>query len=133
MLAQTQTAVLSPLPFFLHAGGLPLLAFGIVFSVWGLWNIFRPRSATPILSQVVLSLIPGMIAMVAIYFAYTEFIKMASATTPPKPAVIAGVAGRAMSYGFIGLLSTIIPVLLGVVALRKHLQSLRNECSNPTT
>lgn len=99
----------------------------------GLWNIFRPRSATPILSQVVLSLIPGTIAMVAIYFAHTEFMKMASATTPPKPAVIAGVAGRAMSYGFIGLLSTIIPILLGVVALRKHLQSLRNECSNPTT
>lgn len=130
MPAQGRTEVLSPLQFFLHAGGLPLLAFGIVFSVWGLWNIFRPRNATPILSQIVLSSIPGMIAMVAIYVACTEFTEMASSTTPPKPAILAGVAGRAMSYGFIGLLSTIVPVLLGVAALRKHLVSLRNESSN---
>lgn len=133
MLAQSQTAVLSPIQFFLFAGGLPLLACGITFSLWGLWNIVRPRNASPILSQIVLSLIPGIIAMAGIYVACTEFTEMASLTTPPKPAVFAGVAGRAMSYGFMGLLSTIVPVLLGVVAVRKHLQSLRNESSNPTT
>lgn len=133
MLAQGRTEVLSPLQFLLAAGGLPLLSFGIVFSIWGIWNIFRPTSTTSILSQLVLSLIPGIIAMAAIYFACTEFTAMASATTPPAPAVLAGTAGRAMSYGFMGLLSTILPVLLGVVAIRKHVGGLRNESSEPTT
>jgi len=61
MLAQVNTTVLSPLQFLLSAGGLPLLAFGIVFSLWGLWNMFRSQNQAAILSQLFLSLIPGVI------------------------------------------------------------------------
>lgn len=130
MLAQAKTAVLSPLSFLLSAGGLPLLAFGIVLSLWGLWNIFRTQNSVPILAQLTLSLLPGMIAIVASYLACADFTEMATAETAPKPATFAAAAGRAMSYGFFGLLSTVIPVLLGTVAIRNHCARLRSVSSD---
>lgn len=119
MLAQAES-VISPVQFFLLAGGLPLLAFGIVFSLWGLWNVIKPPGAGWIVAQVVLSLIPGIIAMIAIYAANTEFAELATAEIAPKPAALAAVAGRSMSYGFLGLLSTIVPVLLGAIAFGRR-------------
>lgn len=106
--------------FLLLAGGMPLLAFGLILSLWGLWNIFQPRSTFQILSQLVWCSVPGIIAMVAIYLACMDFSEMAAATKPPKPATFAAVAGRAMSFGFFGLMSTIVPMLLGAVAIRRH-------------
>jgi hypothetical protein len=120
MLTQTDTAVLSPLRFLLSAGGVPLLAFGLFFSLWGLWNVVKPQSSRLILSQVVLSTMPGIFAMVAIYVTAADFTELATAETAPKPAIFAAVAGRAMSYGFVGLMSTIVPVLLGATAFRKN-------------
>lgn len=99
---------------------MPLLAFGLILSLWGLWNICKPQTTGQVLSQLVLSSIPGIIAVVAVYAACTDFMEMAAATTPPKPAAFAATAGRGMSFGFFGLLSTIVPMLLGAVGLRRH-------------
>lgn len=68
----------------------------------------------------VLSAIPGIIAIIAIYMACTEFIEMTTSDTPPKPAIFAAVAAKAMPFGFFGLLSTIVPILLGGLAFRRH-------------
>ena len=114
---------MSPLPllrFLLPAGGMPVLAFGIVLSLWGLWNIFKPQSPRRILSPMVLSSIPGIIAIIAIYMACTEFIEMTTSETPPKPFMLAAVVAKAMSFGFFGLMSTVVPVLLGALAFSRH-------------
>ena len=129
MLLQVHDAVISPFRFLLFSGGLPLLAPGVVFSFWGLWNILKPRHPGLIVSQMLLSLLPGIFAMIAIYVTYTEFAAMAAQTTIPKPTTLAGVAGSAMSYGFCGLLSTITPVILGAVAMHRYL-GLPGESSN---
>jgi hypothetical protein len=115
-----ESVAMSPLRFLLPAGGMPVLAFGIILSLWGLWNIVRPQSPRRILSPMVLSSIPGIIAIIAIYMACTEFIEMTTSETPPKPWMFAAVAAKAMSFGFFGLLSTIVPILLGGLAFRRH-------------
>ncbi len=127
MLAQTQTAVLSPLRFLLNAGGLPLLAFGLVFGIWGVMNFVRPRSSGHILAQCLLSLIPGIIAMVAVYVACCDFTELATAETAPKPAEIAKVTGYSMSIAFFGLASTIVPVAIGLCALGKFSRLVQPE------
>lgn len=125
MLAQV-TAVQTPLQFLLSAGGFPLLAFGLGFSLWGLWNVFKLPGAGLIVAQVVMSLIPGIIAMVAIYAACIDFTELATAQNAPTPATFAAVTGRAMSYGFCGLLATIVPVLLGAIAFHRQCSLLRS-------
>jgi hypothetical protein len=62
---------------------------------------------------------PGIIAMVGIYSACCDFTAMATAETPPKPVEVASVAGYSMSIAFIGLTSTIVPVLIGLCAFHK--------------
>ncbi len=119
-----ETVTMSVFRFLLLAGGMPVLAFGLVLSLWGLWNIFQPRSTFQTLSQLVLCSVPGIIAMFAIYLACMDFSEMATAEVPPKPATFAAVAGRAMSFGFFGLMSTVVPMLLGAVAIRKHCSRL---------
>ena len=115
-----ESVAISPLRFLLSAGGMPVLAFGIVLCLWGLWTIFKPQSARQILSPIVLTSVPGIIAIIAIYTACTDFIEMTTSETPPKPAMFAAVVAKAMSFGFFGLMSTIVPVLLGALAFRRH-------------
>ena len=120
MSTQPDAAIISPLRFLLFSGGFFLLAFGLVLTLWGLWNVLRPHSFVKILSQLALSVLPGMVAMVAIYLAAADFMELADSETAPKPAALATTVGPMFSYGFVGLLATIVPVLLGVVAIRKH-------------
>ena len=117
MLAQTNAVVLTPFRMLLSSGGLPLLAFGLFFSLWAIWNVIKPPQERWILAQIMFSLFPGVIALIAIYMATGDFAELATSQEAPKPPAIASAAGRAMSYGFFGLLSTIVPIFLGAVAL----------------
>lgn len=114
-------AVLSPLRFLLSTSGTPLIASILLFSLWAIWNVFKPPQEPWMLAQIVLSLIPGVATLFAIYAAAAEFADLAMAETAPKPAELEAATGRAMSYGFVGLLSTIVPILLGAIALRSQL------------
>ena len=111
------TAVVPPFRFLLSAGGIPLIASGLVFGLWAIWNLIKPPRERWILAQILLSLIPRVAALIAIYAAAQELAELAVLETAPKPATIATVGGRAMSYGFFGLLSTLFPVSLGAVGL----------------
>ena len=108
--------VLTPLRFLLTSGGTVLLAFGFVSFIWGVVNLVRPAKPQSVLMQCLLSLVPGIVAMVMIYAASATFCAMAVAETPPKPADFAAVAGSAMSAGFLGLASSVLPVFLGLCA-----------------
>ena len=111
MPTEADTAIApSPLTFLLSSGGTALIASGLFFSLWAIGNVFKPPRERWILAQVMLSLFPGVFALFAIYVAAAEFTEMAMSQTAPKPAELAAAAGRAMSYGFVGLLSTIVPM-----------------------
>lgn len=114
-------AVLSPLRLLLSNAGAPLIATGMLFSLWAIWNVFKPPQERWMLAQIVLSLISGVVALFAVYAAATD---LATAESAPKPTEFATAAGRAMSYGFVGLLSTIVPILLGAIALGRQLPLL---------
>lgn len=116
MPTETSVKVLSPIRYLLIAGGAPLVAFGIVMTIWGVINVLRPRSAGLICAQSLVSMIPGAIAVVAIYLSSIRFQEMAGAPSLPKPTEFATVTGQAMSFGFLGLVTTMIPVFLGICA-----------------
>lgn len=108
--------VLSPLRYLFLTGGISLTAIGAVMTIWGVINVWRPRRAGLICAQSLLSLIPGAIAVVAIYLNCVRFQEMAGASSIPKPGEFAEVTGQAMSFGFFGLVSTMVPVFLGMCA-----------------
>jgi len=109
----------SDIAFFLSGGGLPLLAIGLAMSLWAVFNIAFSPSRRWMLVQCFWSLLPGVIAIVVIYQSYVEFAELAIAPQPPKPAVFAKVTGRIISCGFLGLISTILPVTLGLIGIAR--------------
>lgn len=119
MLLQPNPLAVSPISFLLAGGGLPLLGVGIAFSLWGLRNLVRPPAAGVILFQSLLSFVPALIAMAAIIVNCVEFAELAAAEVAPKPAAFGAVIGQSMSFGFCGLLATIVPVALGLFALHR--------------
>lgn len=54
---------------------------------------------------------------------------LAVAEAKTKPAELVGAAGRGMSFGFVGLMSTIVPTILALVALGRKLPPLRQQLS----
>ncbi len=117
MHAEENVQQLSEIPFLLRAGGNYLLFLGVVLALWGLVNVLIPRMRALILMQSLLSLLPGLLAMMAIYSACTELAVLAASPTLPKPADLAQLAGYAMSCGFWGLAGTMVPMTLGLLAL----------------
>lgn len=128
-----ETVVMPPVQFLLSGGGRTLLAFGLTFSIWGIWNIMKPARAGLIVAQIVLSLIPGVIAMAEIFTSCTDFMEMATSEPAPKPAEFAAVAGASMSFGFLGLLATVAPVFLGCVAIHRHCGLLKRDVPGEST
>lgn len=116
-----ELGVASPMRLLLNFEAIPLLACCIVFTLWAIWNLCRPPGARWILAQVMLSLVPGVIALVGIYATVIDFAEMAQSQMAPKPSAMASVINRAMSFGFWGLLAILLPVFLGAIALLKKL------------
>lgn len=111
--------------FLLFTGGWPLLAFGIVVSIWGIINIVRVPGSGWILAQAWMSFLPGIFALLGIYVTYQQFAAMAISTEVVEPTDVATVAGAGMSLGFLGIVSTIMPFMLSLVAFRRYCR--RNE------
>lgn len=105
--------------FILSAGGLPLVASGLVFCIWGVVNIVRVPKPGWILAQA-WSCLPGVFAMIAIYSAYQSFATIATSPTQPKPTEIAAVVGAAFSHGFLGIACSLVPITLGLVAFGRY-------------
>lgn len=125
MLAQSAMSVIPTLRFLFASGGVVLLACGVVVTLWGVYSILKPERIGPILSQLVFTALVGVAAMIGVYSSAAEFIELAAAETAPKPAELSAAAGRAMSYGFVGLMATTIPVFLQTIAIRRHSVILR--------
>lgn len=130
MLFAQQQDSQSTAAFFLQAGSTPiLLGFGIVLGIWGLANLVRSSGRTSILSQSLLSLLPAVISLVLLLGAYHDFSALATSTEAPKPTQIASVIGRSFSVGIVGLISTCVPLALGIFAFSQCCRRLEIEAS----
>ena len=94
------------------------MAFGIVFSIWGIINIVRVPKSGWILAQAWMSFLPSIIAIIGIYVTYKRFAELATSTDVVKPSEVA--AGAGMSFGFLGIVSTIVPLMLSLVAFHRY-------------
>ena len=102
--------------FLLRAGGFPYFALGLFLSLFGVVLVAIPKSRLAITIYALLSLLPGLLAMVAIYSACGKLVEISLSTTAPKPAEFAAMTAHAMSCGFLGILGTLLPTILAVVA-----------------
>jgi hypothetical protein len=113
---EAQVQQMSNLTYLLQAGGLPFLVMGVIMGIVGLILLLKPRRTVTAAIYAFVSLLPGVIALISVYTACSEFVEMGSSPAPPKPAELFGVIGRAMGRCFYGLLATLIPMLLAIIA-----------------
>jgi hypothetical protein len=104
--------------WLLQSGGLAPLAFGVILAVVGIVFVIRPNR-TGSLVFAVISLLPAIFGLVVVYSAAADYVEMAPSATAPKPAELARITGQAMGSSFFGLLGTIIPVFVAVLALSR--------------
>lgn len=107
---------LSVLGYLIREVSLPILAVSLVATIWGIFNLLRASNPANCRLQLLFSLLPGVIALFAIYSACSHFLALGASPTPPKPADFAEVAGRGMSHGFFGVAGTLLPVFLGMLS-----------------
>lgn len=122
-LEEAQFEQISNLTYLLKAGGLPFLILGLVIGIVGLVLVLKPRRTSTVAIFAFVSLLPGVIAMIMVYTSCSEFVEMGSSPAPPKPAELFGIIGRAMGRCFYGLLATLIPMLLAIIAFLRTIPS----------
>lgn len=113
---EQQVQRMSNLGYLLQAGGLPFLAMGLVLVLAGLILLMKRRQRVSVAIYACCLLLPGVVALVAVYTACSEFVELASSPDVPRPAELFGVLGRAMGRCFFGLLATLVPMLLAIIA-----------------
>ena len=109
--------------WLLNSGGFSLLVLGLMFAVAGIVLLIWPSRALSMILAF-LSTLPAVIALIAVYTASSKYAEMASASTAPKPAEFAAITGKALSFGFCGLLGTLLSTIFAVLALARA--NLRN-------
>ena len=120
---EVQVQQISNLTYLLKAGGLPFLVMGVLMGIVGLILVLKPRRTSTVAIYAFVSLLPGVIATIMVYTACTEFVEMGTSLVAPKPAELFGVIGRAMGRCFYGLLATLIPMLLAIIAFLRAIPS----------
>lgn len=107
-------------PFFLwflqNNYSLMLLLMAILISLVGLFLCFIPNRIASII-LVFVSFLPGLLALGLVYWAAAEFSALASSQAAPEPTEFARVISQALASGFCGLLATLIPMLIAIIAL----------------
>jgi len=111
--------------WLLQSGGLAPLAMGFVVAVLGIFFVIRPNhTASMILAF--LSLLPAVFGLVAVYSAATAYGDMAKLPTMPKPSEFATLTGQAMGSSFCGLLGTILPIFVAILAMSRSSKRANN-------
>ena len=116
MAPQPQVTVIN---FLLHNGGLPYLGLGMFLSLIGVALVIIPKNRLAIIIYAFVSLLPGILAMFAIYSTFADFSSMALSATAPEPTEFAAVTARAISCGLMGILGTILPTVLAIIAFSR--------------
>ena len=122
MNAEPNSGQLPELIVLLRGGdayGSVMISLGLLLTVWGMVNFFFVRNRLVLTLQALLSFLPATFALWGIHTAYVQFAQMAEATVAPKPIEFASMTVLAMGCGFWGIVSTMVPGFVGVLALSK--------------
>jgi hypothetical protein len=121
---------ISRLQFLFNAGDSPygtlIVAAVVVLIVWGLVNLVV-RNRNSIVAQVFLSYLPLVMALCGSLSAYQEFTVLATSEIAPKPSELGRVMSLAIACGILGSVGTLVPGMLGVIALMLHPGNPRTE------
>jgi len=109
---------ISTFRWLLTSGGLPLLVTGLVLANLALYCWFFPHRKLSLLTAI-FSVVPALLGIIIVFLAAMDFQSLASASTAPKPRVIAELVGRTFSYAFCGLLGSAIAMPTSIAALRR--------------
>ncbi|MEM7474526.1 MAG: hypothetical protein AAF483_05980 [Planctomycetota bacterium] len=121
-----QQTSMSTLQLFVVSGGLPLLGLGFLVSCFALALIIRPNLQGCVLGLCLLTL-PGMYAMYSIFSAAAAFRVITTSSATPKPGDVATVFSNAMSSGFCGTLSMLVPTILLAIALLRAVNKEKSQ------
>mgnify|MGYP003113105836 CR=1 FL=1 len=116
---EAQLKQMSNIEHLLRSGGAPFLVLGIMLAIGGCVLLCSPRRRRTVVVFAVLSLLPGFIATGTIYSASVAFTDMANNPVGFKIHDFATLTSRAMSCGIFGLLATIVPSALAIVAFAR--------------
>lgn len=94
------------------------LTLGSIVAVVGVICVVKPSRLASLIVAL-LSLLPAVCGMVVVYAAAVDYAQVAASPTPPKPAEFARLTGRAMGSSFFGLLGTVVPMFVAVLALSR--------------
>lgn len=117
------------LPLLVHllqAGGpliWVLLGCGVLAAFWGLANLLTKPPKASIVGQLIWSLGPAVLGTMGAISAAAKFRRIAMADEAPKPVEFAQAFGEGLAFGIFGCVWTVIPLLLGVFAVARHLHS----------
>lgn len=95
---------------------LILLLLAVFISLAGIILCFIPNRRASIV-LVFFSFLPGVFSLALVYKAASEFSALASSPAAPEPTEFARVISQALGSGFCGILATLIPMLIAIVAL----------------
>ena len=110
---QTSTIV-----WLLQSGDHAALVLGLTLSLVGIVLVRRPnRKASIVLAF--LSLLPGIVGLFAVYSAASDYSDLAVSQRAPEPLEFLEITRRAMGSSFCGVIGTLIPIFIAVLALSR--------------
>jgi hypothetical protein len=130
MLAAAEVHRQSLLLFLLKVGGgagIGLVALGGLLTLWGLINLGFVKRRGALVSQALLSFLPISLAFVGMCVSAFRLLDMATAPRSTRPEVVADTMAFALILGLFGSASTVVPALLGIVALARNLRATEED------
>ena len=120
---ESQPQQISTIVWLLQSGGIAPLALGLILAFVGIVFVIRPNR-TWSMTLAFLSLLPAIVGLIVVYSAAADYAEMARSPNAPRPAEFARLTGRAMGSSFCGLLGTILPVFVAILALARTAKSV---------
>lgn len=96
---------------------LLIVSTGVVLILFSLVALIFPRPRSVVLTLGLLSMLPGLIGVSSIVISLQAFFKVALSPEPPKPTVFAEIIGNGLGAGFWGLVMSLLPLCLCLIAL----------------
>ena len=103
----------------LRAGGFPFLLLGLIVAAIGLFLAWRQTSRTTCILFAGISVLPGLLTLLAIYAAFRQFGEIAASPEVPKPSDLARVISYGTSAGFFGILGTMASMASAIAAFAR--------------
>ena len=116
---EAEVQQISTIMWLLKAGGFPFLLLGLIVAAIGLFLAWRRTSRMTCILFAGISILPGLLTLLAIYAAFKQFGELAASPEVPKPSDLARVISYGTSAGFFGILGTMVSMTSAIAAFAR--------------